>query len=1611
MRKIHIVGARENNLQNISIEIPPHHLTVVTGVSGSGKSSLVFDTLYHEARRRFLEIFSLDSAVRLAPAAVDHISGLGPAVAVGQNLLNRNPLSTLATASGLHPFFRLLYSNFGVQNCPVCGTGISVLTEDEIIDTIIKRAREAPVTVLAPVLHQVHGSHRTLLELLATEYGSDVIVDGRPWDFSPLNPRIPHDITVRIAQLSQDTSAKDARALIHQVFALGCQSVAIESEKRKEVLSRVSVCINCGAWVKRAEPKHFHTVCSHCNGEGCFHCQNTGLHPEAAAVTWQGKSLFDLMKLSVDEALLLFRHADLPESARRLETEIKRRLEALQRVGLGYITLSRPSPTVSRGEAQRVRLAVLLTSRLEDMQHVLDEPTIGQHPFDTARLLPAFRELAGPVIFVEHDRMAAAAADYAVDLGPGAGHEGGKVIFAGRPSELWKADTPTGRYFSFREKVKTPLHRKKPLRFLTFKGAHLHNLKNIDVPVPIGRLTVLTGVSGSGKSTFLEILVDSLNEKKPSGCQKIEGTMLRPVLVDQSPIGRNPRSNPATYTKLSDIIRDLFASATRLSPSHFSFNRPEGACPLCKGMGAIEVEMRYLPSTWITCERCEGKRFSDEVLRKVAFKDRLLSISDFYELSIEEAASLFSEDRRIPPKKREAARRIVRALKEVGLHYLSLGQPSPTLSGGEAQRVKLAKYLGKRSLRSNLLVLDEPSTGLHPQDISGLLTVLDRLVNAGATVLVVEHNTDIIRAADWVIDLGPGAGPEGGEIVCMGTPEEVMEEEKSLTGRALKSEILLLPEEKEAHYSDKISIRNAEAHNLKRIHVDIPKNSLTVVTGVSGSGKSSLVSDVLESEARRRFLESLSMYERQSTREGPEAPVESVSGLGVAVAVSPSRGRYSRRSTVGTDTEILHHLTVILAYLGSRLCLACGSEMVRKEEWVCPHCGRTAEIASPAAFIYSNWHSVCPRCQGVGTILVPNPEKLIIHPEKPLCGGAMYSPGFFPKGYLCKPFNYGYSIIRALAEKYDFDPETTPWKDMSPEAQHAFLFGDAEPLRVTHINRQGQTRTSPIKCPGFYGWVRDWDVGGTYTEAQPCPECKGEQLRPEFLAVRLQKNNIHELSEMPLSELEKILKSVSGPALQSICRPNFETAVKRLHFLLKVGLGYLHLNRVSATLSAGEAERVKLAGILGSNLTSLTVLLDEPSRGLHPSEVDSLVETLKELRDEENTVIVVEHDPVIIRAADYIVDMGPGAGVRGGRIVAEGTFEEVVTSDSLTGKWLRGERRMKVNLRRPAQGWMTIRGAKENNLKGEDISIPLGILVGVCGVSGSGKSTLIVDTLGRALAPTKQTTSVAYEPVAPGAHETIENAPGRVVLVDQTRKGITNPGSYLRLVQPLQRIYAESEDAKALGISAEQLSHQCSVCRGSGFIRIDMGFLPAVDTFCDACEGTGYPPEAWEVKVKGASLPQVGTLTMDEVLDLFRDHEISRPLKAAHDVGLGYLVLHQPGYTLSGGEAERLKIASELCSKTPEGSLYILDEPTVGLHLEDCDQLLRVLHDLVDAGHSVIVVEHNPYVLAACDWLIEMGPGGGPEGGYLIASGTPEHVAQKGTPTSAYLKEVLEGRL
>ena len=1579
-----VVGAAEHNLREVDVTFGPG-LTAVVGVSGSGKSSLAFDVVYAESRRRFMETLALGRQARVPAARVRRIDGLGPAVSIAQNVLNLNPTSTVATSVGLHPFFRILYARFADVGCPRCDTPVRSVSREQRLAFALERLKEADadvdVDVEVAVVHRQHGTHERLLAGLRGKF-ERVVVDGRAWaakkssKVPSLDPAVPHDVVVRVATLTRGMGAAEVRATLEQADEMGSHEVRLGGTP----VLRAPICPSCNAWVRPLQPSAFR--------DGT----DTSSHRIAAT------TLPDLLSRSVSEVLSFIETLPVGLRAKRVQDELLRRLRPLDALGLGHLALDRSMPTLSRGEAQRTRLAVVLSGRLEDLLHVLDEPTIGLHHTDLKRLLDAISSLPGPVLMVEHDAVAVAMADDVVEIGPSGGRGGGELVFQGTPAQLWRADTASGRGFS--AKTRASRARRVPAAEprIRITGAGLRNLRSVDCEIPIGCLTVITGPSGAGKTTLArDVLLPSLRDHAPSGCAAFDAPALRAIAVDQKPLGNNPRSNPATYTKVFDKIRAAFADATGRSPSEFTFNRPEGACPDCEGMGAVEVGLRYVASVWVPCEACGGDRYRGEVL---AATWSGLSIAEVLASTIDDAHALFAEQRDVA--------RILETLRDVGLGYLTLGQPSPSLSGGEAQRVRLAREVTKAK-SGDLVLLDEPTTGLHPADLERLIGVLDRLTERGCTVVVVEHQSDVIDAADWRIDLGPGGGPDGGKLLHCGPPGQ--SKRPRVTPRAKPRA--------RRRSADTISVRGARAHNLQNINVDFAKNRFTVVTGVSGSGKSSLVHDVIANEAARRLLECLSVYERQSVREGPEAPVDVLTGLGPTMVIDASSTiaglgsarpdlsvRDAVRATVARASDLDRLVSMVLSRAGTRTCLECGADRVERTSraaearWICPDCSTGAIPIEPRHLLGSPI-AICPECLGLGTVRHARPDRMVMRPEAPICRGC-FSLGIVSA--FCDEKLSGYSSLLALGERYGFDPRGTPWSELSDAARHVFIFGDPVPFPRTpgHYVWGGGGNDREWFWPGVDPWARG-DLGGIWSEASLCGVCGGKGFRAPYLAVRLEGFDRAELFQLPLAELESILTSMTEPDDEHAADAR-KLAIRRLGFLRSVGLGYLHLDRRVWTLSAGEAQRIKLASVLGGGLLGMTILLDEPSRGLHPAEVTALTSALIELRDTGNTVIAVEHDPTFIRAADDVIEIGPGPGRAGGRLV------DVTSDESVTRAVL--DRRVAMprrGRRREPAGWMQVTGARENNLRGIDVRIPLGVQVGVCGVSGSGKSSLVVDTLALALARPKTSERIAEViRVEPGLHDTISGAPDRTVVADQSRSDVTSPGMFLGLVDAVRKAFASGEAAIDAGLTTKELRYGCDECHGRGVWQEGMSFLPAVSQTCDACGGTGYRREVLDLVERGRTLADIESLTIAELVEDWGDlNAVDRAGSVALDLGLGYLVVRQPGWSLSGGEAQRLKLAKELARPGKGSALYVLDEPTTGLQVTDIAVLARAIDAIVDAGHTTLIVEHEPLLLSTCDWLIELGPGAGPEGGQIVFEGTPEAMAKADTPSAPYLREVL----
>jgi len=836
--KIVIKGARQHNLKNVDLEIPKGCLVVLTGISGSGKSSLAFDTIYAEGQRRYVESLSAYARQfleRMDKPDVDLIEGLSPAIAIEQKGISRNPRSTVGTVTEIYDYLRLLFARVGHPHCYSCGREIKSQIPQQMVDQILTLPEGSRLVVLAPLVKGRKGEYRKILDQLRGEGFVRVRIDGEVRDLGeeiPLDKNKRHDIDLVVDRLVLREGIKN-RITESVELALrygdGVVQVAID-EGEELVFSERFACLECGVSYPEISPRLFsfnspYGACPRCGGLGfltsqktpgekefplfeategeggivpCPECGGARLRKEALHVRFQGRSITDITQLSIQEAQHFFQGATLSpqqeEIARLVLREITERLSFLVRVGLTYLSLDRTAATLSGGEGERIRLATQIGSGLTGVLYVLDEPSIGLHLRDNLRLLETLkqlRDLGNTVIVVEHDPQTVMSADYVIDMGPGAGVHGGEVIFTGTPRELLKDTLSlTGQYLSGRLAIHIPPRRRdRGKGSLIIEGAGANNLKGITVEIPQGIFTCVTGVSGSGKST---LIIDTLyralaqrlhNARERSGeFVALRGTegVDKVVKIDQMPIGRTSRSNPATYTGILTLIRDLFAQLPEAkvrgyTQGRFSFNVKGGRCEACQGEGIIRIEMHFLPDVYVTCDECKGRRFNRETL-EIRYKGR--DIAEILKMTVEETLEFF---RNIPPLKKR-----LQILADVGLGYIQLGQPAPTLSGGEAQRVKLARELGKRDTGRTVYILDEPTTGLHFAEIQRLLDVLNRLVDTGNTVIVIEHNLDVIKSADYIIDLGPEGGDEGGEVIATGTPEEIAAVPHSYTGEFLK---------------------------------------------------------------------------------------------------------------------------------------------------------------------------------------------------------------------------------------------------------------------------------------------------------------------------------------------------------------------------------------------------------------------------------------------------------------------------------------------------------------------------------------------------------------------------------------------------------------------------------------------------------------------------------------------------------------------------------------------------------------------------------------------------------------------------------------------------------
>lgn len=1502
----------------------------------------------------------------------------------------------------------------------------------------------------------------------------------------------------------------------------------------------------------------------------CPACGGTRLQPDSLCWKWRDRSLPELYSLPVNQLRQRMQAAP-PEgaanngghSASIAYDSILTRLRYLDQVGLGYLTLDRSSKTLSGGEVQRVNLTSCLGTALVDTLFVLDEPSVGLHPRDIDRLISIVRRLTdagNTVVVVEHDEAMVRAADHVIEIGPEPGTRGGHIVFQGNLEALLRsANSMTGAYLSGLRKVPTP-EKRRPVALsqphLRLRGVTKHNLNAVDVDIPLQRFVCLSGVSGSGKSTLLDHAIHQglLNRahrltEDPARIAEISCDLefSEVVLVDQSPLSRTPRSNPALYTEAWELIRDCFASVPAaqergFTSSSFSFNSGDGRCDHCQGLGYERVEMQFLSEVFVPCPVCEGQRFKPEVLA-ITWNGK--SVAAILATTVAEALNIF-------PNKPEISRRLS-ALAAVGLDYLTLGQPLNTLSGGEAQRLKLVRYLGILSSDTSshaLLLLDEPTTGLHRHDVVRLLEVLQALVDRGHSVVVIEHNLDVLKSADWIIEIGPEAGALGGRIVATGTPEAVA---RTQTATAPFLSDALEPhsgQDESAHrkaaenpgdYAGQVTaisppvltLLGARENNLKNLSLSLPHRELTVVTGVSGSGKSTLAFDIVFAEGQRRFMEAMSPYARQFIEQLPRPDIDRLTGIPPTVAIEQRVTRGSRKSTVATITEVAQYLRLLYARVGVQhhpdsdkpveplsvgqlkrlLTRVTATPRARRARhlYLCAPLirGRKGHHQPIATWLLEHGFELM-RVDG-SLVRVDRFEKLDRYSEHDIeavvgdlrttparASGSFGSPPAKQKEGTRTAERPPKSAGECLEEALQLGKgscfltnqkgEIISWFSTTrTDIETGESFPELDPKHFSHNSPRGWCPTcrghgsvfpwmladdadegkndadDPVARLRLFGIESEHDVS---SEGTPCPDCHGERLNRVARAVKL-----HLCGRRKHLSLPMLLRSTPSQLLALLHELDLDTRGKliardivpqieeRLRFLDHVGLGYLAMDRPTETLSGGEAQRIRLASQLGTNLAGVLYVLDEPSIGLHARDNDRLIETLINLREKGNSLLVVEHDDELMARADRIVDLGPGAGVHGGELLANGSPEEIRrSSSSLTGLFLargithpaRGSYRAIADGRH-REDWLRLTGARFRNLKGFDLAIPPGRLVMVAGPSGAGKSTLFRDLLHPAVKHAiasrrpslsgkeflRKTRFDAGSGAAGGAEAAALPPPfdtlvggdsfRSVIEVDQSPIGKTprsTPATYLGIFDLIRQFFASLPESKIRGYTPGRFSFntaggRCRACEGGGRIRMEMAFMPDTYLPCDDCQGLRYSAELSDIRWKGKNIGEVLRLTFEDAATFFDFHsQLAQVCKLMVDCGLGYLTLGQSSPTLSGGEAQRLKLVTELSHglasyrERSRGiqprNLYLLEEPTIGLHLSDCERLIGVLHALVDQGHTVVVIEHHLDLLAEADWIIELGPGGGPAGGELIYQGPLKGLlGSKRSPTAPYLRKKL----
>ncbi|AWD32638.1 UvrABC system protein A [Candidatus Kinetoplastibacterium sorsogonicusi] len=1363
-----------------------------------------------------------------------------------------------------------------------------------------------------------------------------------------------------------------------------------------------------------------------------------------------GLNINDIMSLEIFTLYkyihYLYLH-DKENETHNVYLDLLSRLQLILDFGLGYLNLNRTVNTLSSGELQKIIIIKSLGNNLTNTIFIIDEPSTGLHNSDIDKLIKNFHKLRSnnnTVIVIDNNPKIILSADTIIEIGPGPGKDGGNIVFNGDIKNFINSNTLTAQYIKKEKLIVRNIYNFQidQLPKIIVQNICVNNLKNIKIELPIGKLTCITGISGSGKSTLINNVISKILEKSnnficTSGIENIK----KVILVDQSKVINTKKSIIATYIKVYDLIRKLFAQlstsiAKGYTQGSFSFNTGNERCLFCNGIGYENIDIKFISDIHCICPECNGTRFQSDILNiklenlKI---NKKANISEVLNMSISEAVEFFT-DINILKK--------LRKIQDIGLGYILLGQSLTTLSDGELQRLKLITYISNinENQKDSLFIFDEPTKGLHFEDINNILSIFYDLLKFQNTIIVVEHNLDFIKISDWIIELGPGSGLNGGEVVATGKLDDIINNNVSLTGLELKkyidyidkSSILNQKYINNIHKKsiNKINIINAYANNLKNINVKIPLGCLNVITGVSGSGKSSLAFDIIFNEGKKKYLNTISLNKFSVIKPLEKSKVQDVLGIPPTIALKQHHNIGNCKSTISTLTDIYYFFKLLYSKLGLQICNQCNKPVFsyNLEQIIAFLLKKyknkiviiTANLVADSHVIYDNIYKKIKNyssdyilidnkiCSASSyTSLINNTkkhtidiiiEKILINiKNKDKIINILKDAIFISNGIINIYLNINDQNNNDLIVNKNlllFDKCSIPIKKICLNCN--ILFPELTSQFFSFNSRYGW-------CTNCLGTGIDNNQSLENNEENLCTSCNGSRLNVKASNVTFQNVSINKISDMTIKDLFIFLGKINiKNKREKIIYSNIFKEIKhRLKFMIDMGLDYLKLNRSINTLSGGELQRVKLASYLGLNLEGICYILDEPTIGLHSIDTKKLLKALYKLIHKGNTLIVVEHDEDIIKNADHVIDIGPYAGQYGGNIIFQGNPINIKNShNSITGKYLNKEFHhfiCKKDLYKYSQKdtSIIINNINFRNLKNLNIKFLLNNLCVVTGVSGSGKSTLVNDILVKNLIIYNNKIKNFFGCKDLVMNEDIKN----IIKINQSSIGKNSkscPATYMEFWDDIRQLFSNTNQAKINGWNIKHFSFntgegRCKVCDGYGYIELEMIYLPNTSIECYECHGKRFSKKILEIKVHNKNIDEILNMEISDALNFFTFHKkIYNKLHILKDFGLGYLKIGQSSKTLSGGESQRLKLAYEISkfnfNKDKNiNNLYILDEPTIGLSMYDVINLINILKNILKYGNStIIVIEHNLELIYHADWIIDLGPGGGDKGGNLM---------------------------